>query len=210
MRPEWFPNWDGQTCVIVASGPSAATASVEQAQSKARVIAVNNSWRLAPWADALYGCDFAWWKSQSGVPEFAGLKISQTDGWDQKCRQTYPAVRLVQCDRAYDRREELLPRGMTGWGGNSGFQALSLAVQFGAKRIALVGFDMRADHGLHWHGKHPKPLNNPQPHHTPRWREVIDGAAPTLRQLDVTVVNCSPVSALTAYPKMTLQEALAV
>ncbi len=210
MRPDWFPDWAGQTCVIVASGPSAGTASVEQAQGRARVIAVNNSWRLAPWADVLYGCDFNWWKTQGGVPDFAGLKISQDDGWNQRCRQTYPDVRLVHCDRVYDRKQDLIARpGMTGWGGNSGFQALSLAVQFGANKIILVGYDMRVDLGVHWHGKHPKGLNNPQAQTADQWRGALDGAAKTLRDAGVTVINASPISALKNYPKMTLQEALA-
>lgn len=98
--------------------------------------------------------------------------------------------------------------GTLGWGGNSGFHALNLAVQFGAKWIALVGYDMRCDRGLHWHGKHIPGLNNPTPQNVERWRRVTDEAAPMLAALGVTVVNCSPISALTAYPKMSLKEAL--
>ena len=98
--------------------------------------------------------------------------------------------------------------GFIGWGGNSGFQALNLAVQFGAKRIVLVGYDMRCDQGLHWHGPHGKGLNNPTPRNVERWRRVTDEAADLLRFLGVEVVNCSPISALRAYPKMGLEEAL--
>lgn len=98
--------------------------------------------------------------------------------------------------------------GVLGWGGNGGFHALNLAVQFGAKRIVLVGYDMRCDLGLHWHGKHPTGLNNPTPRNVERWRRVIDEAAPILAALGVTVINASPVSMLTAYPKMSLSEAL--
>lgn len=98
--------------------------------------------------------------------------------------------------------------GTLGWGGNSGFHALNLAVQFGVKRIALVGFDMRCDKGLHWHGSHEKGLNNPTPGNVERWRRVTDAAAPVLAALGVSVINCSPISALTAYPKMSLSEAM--
>jgi hypothetical protein len=55
-------------------------AGVDLAKGRAKVIAINNSWRLAPWADALYGCDYTWWHANRGVPEFAGLKISQDAG----------------------------------------------------------------------------------------------------------------------------------
>ena len=37
--------------------------------------------------------------------------------------------------------------GTVGWGGNSGFQAINLALQFGAARLLLVGFDCRVDKG---------------------------------------------------------------
>ncbi len=95
-----------------------------------------------------------------------------------------------------------------GDGGNSGFQAINLAAQFGAKRIALIGYDMRLDLGIHWHGRHPQGLNNPSEHNIARWRRSVDAAAPVLDALGIEVINCSPVSALTAYPKMTLSEAL--
>lgn len=99
--------------------------------------------------------------------------------------------------------------GEIGWGGNSGFGALNLAVQFGVRRIVLVGFDMRIDKGLHWHGPHKGGLHNPNPANVARWRRCIDEAAPVLEALGVTVVNASPVSALAAYPKVDFAEAIA-
>lgn len=95
-----------------------------------------------------------------------------------------------------------------GWGGNSGFHALNLAVQFGVSKIILVGFDMSLDHGVHWHGKHVG-LNNPTVRNVDRWRRCIDAAAEPIEALGITVVNTSPVSALQNYPKMSLAEALA-
>jgi hypothetical protein len=112
--------------------------------------------------------------ARGGVPEFAGLKITQ----DPTAAINY-GLRKVTLQKG---RDEILVEeaGAIGWGGNSGFQALNLAVQFGAARIVLVGFDMTRLNGIHWHGPHPSRLNNP-----------------------------SPVSALAAYPKVSLEEALA-
>lgn len=98
--------------------------------------------------------------------------------------------------------------GTIGWGGNSGFGALNLAVQFGAKRIILVGFDMRLDRGVHWHGLHPGGLHNPNARNVERWRRVVDEAAPMLKALGVEVLNASPISALRAYPKVPFEEAI--
>lgn len=92
--------------------------------------------------------------------------------------------------------------GVLGWGGNSGFHALNLAVQFGAQRIVLVGYDMHVSAGEHWHGRHPRGLNNPDARNTARWRRALDGVAPELSALGIEVLNASPTSALTAYPRV--------
>lgn len=98
--------------------------------------------------------------------------------------------------------------GAIGAGGNSGFQALNLAVQFGAMRILLVGFDMHMAAGVHWHGDHGKGLNNPRDHNFMKWRRTFDKAARTIRDIGVDVVNASLDSALTAFPKMTVEQAM--
>lgn len=95
-----------------------------------------------------------------------------------------------------------------GDGGNSGFQALNLAIQFRATRVVLVGFDMNLDRGVHWFGRHPQGLNNPTAENCLQWRLRLDGVAESIKALGVKVLNCSPVSALENYPKMSLAEAL--
>lgn len=98
--------------------------------------------------------------------------------------------------------------GELGWGGNSGFQAVNLAVQFGASRLILVGFDLNVVGGLHWHGRHREGLNNPRPSHLRAWAERLDAQADRFAELGVEVLNASPTSALGAYPKVTFAEAL--
>jgi hypothetical protein len=178
-RPLWFPDWRGETVVIVGSGPSAAHARVEQAKGKARVICINESWRLAPWADVLYGCDGIWWRKSKGVPNFQGLKLCQ----DGNACHDFPALLKV---RVRHRVNEILTEkpGEIGWGG------------------------MRLDRGVHWHGAHRAGLNNPREANMARWRASVNGAAQRLAELGITVINASLDSALTAYPKMPLQEAL--
>ena len=201
---DWWPDWHGEACALVASGPTAKKSNIAVLRDRARVIAINESYQLCPWADALYACDGEWWTLKNGVPEFHGLKITQ----DPKACAKYPDVRRVDVDR-YSNEIKLHERGHLGAGGNGGFQALNLAVQFGATKILLIGYDMRVDLGEHWHKRHQMPLSNPHPNdNLPRWRRALDGAAKVLKMLDVEVVNCSPVSMLTAYRKMTVEEAL--
>lgn len=108
------------------------------------------------------------------------------------------------------RRNEILVYrfGTIGWGGNSGFQAINLAVQFGCKRIVLVGMDMHDQDGVHWHGKHEGHLRNPTTKSLVKWRGLIDAQRPLLDSLGVEVVNASRTSALTAYPKIDFSAAI--
>lgn len=98
--------------------------------------------------------------------------------------------------------------GEIGWGSNGGFQAINLAVQFGAAQILLVGFDMNLRNGVHFHGRHPPGLNNPRQASVDKWRAELDGQAPILEKMGIDVVVASPHSSLTAYRRQPLQEAL--
>lgn len=97
--------------------------------------------------------------------------------------------------------------GVIGSGGNSGFQAINLAVQFGATRLVLLGLDYSLARGVHWHGRHVG-LNNPSASIVPLWRARLDAQAPRLAALGVQVVNASPESTLTAFEKVDLVEVL--
>ncbi|MDZ4376476.1 MAG: hypothetical protein U1C74_34260 [Phenylobacterium sp.] len=200
----WFPDWRDRVAVVVGSGPSAKGQDLEAAKGQAGVLTVNESWRLAPWADALYACDDAWWRARRGVPDFPGLKICG----DERTPKAFPEIRRVRPNANVD---AILMReaGRIGYGGNSGFQAVNLALQFGSRRIVLVGFDLHLADGVHWHGRHAANLNNPSAQSLARWAVTLDRQAPAIAALGVEVLNTSPQSALTAYRKVPLEEALA-
>lgn len=166
-------------------------------RGRARFIAINESWRLCPWADVLYACDGAWWRKHRGAPEFGGLKV------------TYEAAAAAQFDLMRAEiswpDDVILTDGrMIGNGGNGGFQALNLALNWRARRILLVGYDMTLRRGVHWHGEHEHGLNNPREHNIRRWLSarwtVPDG---------VEVINCCQESGLDAFPKMSFEQAIA-
>jgi hypothetical protein len=202
-EPDWWPAWQGDTVVLVASGPSAATVPLEQARGRARVVTVNSSWRLAPWADILFACDYAWWARTEGWQDFEGLRLTV----DARAAREW-GLGYVHCLKP-DPRIQLGPKGTVGWGGNGGFHVLNLAIQFRAARVLLVGYDMRVDQGLHWHGAHPAGLSNPKARNVEYWRRCVDGAARVAAAEGVEVLNCSPVSALRRFPKADFAEAIA-
>lgn len=92
-------------------------------------------------------------------------------------------------------------------GQNSGHQAMALAHWFGAARIVMLGYDMARSGGRsHWHGDHPRTLNNGDPL---RWHAGMATLAEALRRAGVEVVNASRHTALECYPRQPLDRALA-
>lgn len=90
-------------------------------------------------------------------------------------------------------------------GGNSGFQALALALHFGASRVVLLGYDMQLTGGRsHWHGNHPK-LGNPRRDRMPEWRARFAQIAAESR---VPIINATRDTALTCFPCTDLETAL--
>ena len=102
----------------------------------------------------------------------------------------------------------LKPRGVIGSGSNSGFQAINVAIHMGARKIILVGFDCTLMKGAHWHGRHPPGLNNPTQAGVDAWRGHLDRQAKLLELVGVELIVASTISTLTAYPRMTFEEAL--
>ena len=70
--------WPESTIAVIAAGPSLTVDDCEYVRGRVTAtIAVNAAYKLAPWADVLYGCDGGkFWKWHKGVPSFHGLKYA--------------------------------------------------------------------------------------------------------------------------------------
>lgn len=189
----------------MATGPSAKTAGVDQLRGRFKVIAIKEAaYNLCPWADAAYGCDAPWWKHRKGLPGFKGIKI----GWDAKI--PFSDVRRIAIRKAengsYVDTIIVDEPGVIGSGKNSGFQALNIAVQFGAKRILLVGFDLA---GQHYYGRNDwfkagNPDKGVFDACLKAWRENTD----PIRDLGVQVFNSNSSSALRCFPKHSIRDTI--
>lgn len=191
--------WNGETCVLLGAGPSLTTADVNACRGRARVIAINNSYRLAPWAGALYAADRKWWGWEKGAPTFTGLKYSVAP----MLPTLYPDVQVLKNTGPLGL--ELDPTGLR-TGMNSGYQAINLAVHLGAARIVLLGYDLSdaPDGRKHWHADHPGPNASPYPQMLAAFPSLVE----PLAAIGVTVVNCTPGSALECFPVDTLHDEL--
>ena len=119
---------------VLAPGESLKDAPFERIREDFDgVVAVNNAYQLALWADCLVAGDRKWWDQYKGAHLFSGEKWSAA---------------FVNGTR----------RIRQGFEKNSGLLGIMVAVEKGAKEIYLFGFDMK---GGHFFGHHPEPLNNP-------------------------------------------------
>jgi hypothetical protein len=185
---------------VVGSGASAKGVDLSLLRDRIHVIAINNAVHLCPWADMLYACDYNWWLLYRGATDFGGVRISQ----DVLATTYWPEIVGIE---VVPKSDDILTEkfGKVGSGGNGGFQMVNLAVQMGCSGVLLIGFDFG---GQHWHGRHLPPCTNPDESNFMRWRGALNGVAPKLARMGVDVVNCSPISTVTAYPKISVPEAL--
>lgn len=198
--------WVGR-CIVAASGPS-LTEDVAAAIRGERVIAVNDAYKLLPFADVLYACDAAWWQHNKGAPDFAGEKwtshsISPRN--DKSAIGEQYGLNIICGD---DKPGFSLDPARIHYGNNSGFQALNLAILFGADPIVLVGYDMRdIDGKRHFFGNHKTPLRGNAQFGV--WVQKFAKAAELLGGRP-RIINATPGSALKCFETMALAEALIV
>jgi hypothetical protein len=192
--------WPDSTIVCLGCGSSLTQDDVDHCRDRARMIAVKDAWQLAPWADVLYACDGKWWDHYKGVPDFNGLKIGLTvDG-------RWPDVHALR--NTGIEGLELDPSGLR-TGQNSGYQAVNLAVHLGARRILLLGYDMRRSNGkAHFYGEHPAGGYRHTASPYGLFQQCFATIVEPLQQLGIEVINCSRKTALEMFPRLSIEEAL--
>lgn len=211
--------WPDCTMVLLGGGPSLTSDDVEyvcearERNETVRVLAIKESYLIAPWADVLYAADENWWRFYNGAPTFTGLKYSIED-WPMGSehykpaaiatrRRMYPDVPLLR--NTGDGGLEIEPIGLR-TGHNSGYQAINLAVHFGATRVLLLGYDCWAgpDGRQNWHTTKRPHLTSPYPVFLQSFGTMVE----PLRAAGVQVINCSRFTVLRAFPRQSLEEAL--
>lgn len=213
--------------VILGGGKSLNRADVDYCRGRAKVIAINTAYQIAPWADYMYARDYDWWRA---TPREV-FRANCAAGWTAIANGPNPhyvlAHQMFQGQRwtgsskaagefgllSVDTRSigglcaipGVIHEGSAG-GANSGHQAVNLAInQFHAKRIFLLGFDML---GGHWHGDHPAPLTNLSDSQFQPFADSFATMLKPLADLGVEVVNCAPKSRITCFRFSTIQAEL--
>lgn len=201
------PEWTGETCYVLGCGPSLRGFDARVLRGRGRVITVNDSFRLAPWADVLYACDLRWWQTRRAAVEAVWQGRRMVTLENHALENQIPGVLRLR-NSGEDGLET--DTGALRTGKNSGYQAIGLAYHFGASRIVLLGFDMRLGrHGeLHWNersdGQTPQGFAQTLGLMLPKFETLRD----PLAIAGVQVVNATPGSALRVWPMVRLGDVL--
>lgn len=169
-------------------------------------IAVNMAYKLGDWVDCMFfGDDGFWKKRKDDLALFKGLKVTcMTENNVRDSR-----VKVILKNSRKKQGITFTPPGVISWNFNSGASAINLAIQFGAKRIILLGFDMYLDEGnnQHWHKVYKSSLNTV--HDT--MKKHLSGfpvIAEDIEGKGIEIINCSPKSSIACFPKANIWEVL--
>lgn len=233
----WTPEllFLGETVVCIASGPSLTPEVCEriraaQTEGKCRVIVVNSSCTLAPWADVLFFTDSGWYDARKElVARWPGLVVTMSR---QAARELNApgmplhmgrlrVLRVKGCgDPDSPPRVRVAPGVLPkvpGFpdlgspeiqqGRNSGNTAVSLAIAMGAKTVLMVGYDCRLVGGReHFHSEYKGPRDLSL--YDNEFKRAFNGWNEAARASGVEILNCTPGSAITEFKFANLDEVL--
>jgi len=190
-----FPRglWQGERCFILGGGPSLTAEIAGQVRGHGKTIVLNTTARMAPWADALYFHDWPWFRGNRPIADtFAGLVITgsaRAYRMKTRYRKVWAQPPLIQAKPL-----------------SSGHHAVDVAIGLGCKAIILLGFDCRlVDGRSNNHDEYKNKGKVYSESFLPAWAEYPERA----RRAGVSIINCTPGSAIDAFPKVTLDEVLA-
>lgn len=207
--------WLGLTVFALASGPSLGVVAREcwdalcwRQETEAIVLAVNSSVKTARLncvePDALFFTDLNWYEANADlIGAFPGRVFCVSRGARALCDK------IERIENTH-RRDFAVGRPPMRDGRSSGHRAVSLAVMLGAKRIVLLGYDMRIDPvsgRSHCHDDYAHTQSD-----LDYRREFIPSFAgwhADALKVGCEIVNATPGSALSEFPMVDLQEELA-
>ena len=173
------------------------------------VIGINVAYMIGSWIDVVFFGDGGFFlKHKEALAAFPGLKVSCNPNLGP-----YHWVKFLARDPNHVKGITSNPRAVS-WNHNSGAAAISLAANAGAKRIMLLGFDMKlaGDQSQHWHNLYGKMQDNSKRRlmHLPFDRHLLGFSviAKDANQRGIEILNVSQDSAIEELRKVTLEEVL--
>lgn len=184
---------------VIGGGPSLLDMDLSPIFSR-RVIGVNDAFKLGNWIDVCWFSDCRWYEwNKEALKGFTGAIASCVN-----CSCDHPRVLQVQ---RLEGSGIITTPSRVKWNKSSGASAINLAYHLGAKRVVLLGFDMKTQEGKHnWHENHK---------HVPRttiyqslFLPPFEKIAQDAERLGLEVVNATPGTELKVFPLVDLRDTL--
>lgn len=204
MIPKIF---EGGDAVIVAGGPSLRGFDFKRLEGLP-VIAINRAHEFLPHATLLWWTDAKYWRRSNESLLAHGARWKATGNLEYRMQELPRTIEqyLFTGPTGFDENHEHLRHG---W--NSAYAATHLAAHLGARRIILLGVDMRHDGaptGRNFHSGYGTAV---QPDDTLElWKTSFSTLAPIMAEKGIEVINGSAESALTVWPRMSPGDALSL
>lgn len=209
-KEDWLRNYkkiprclEGEEVVyIFGGGPSLRNYDPAELRGKP-IIVTNEAFNLHPEAVALVFVDVGWWQRRKKVVQEkwqGGHLIGR--GNYRKLWEAGGCLNVAYRSGVVWSTEPYVLGGK-----NSGLAAINCAWLMGAKRAVLLGFDMRPVEGRNnYHSTHPV---SGKPNYTHRYVQIfipeIAKASAFIEKVGFVVINATPNSALTCFPKRSLE-----
>lgn len=199
--PRWKPEqfWKDQDVYIIGGGPSLEGFDWDILKDK-NTIGCNSAFIHGHeiCKICIFG-DIKWWvNSREELKKFKGTVVTTAPKLEMADVPWLKTMKRVHSGLALD--------GL-GWNGNTGASAINLALLLGAKRIFLLGFDMKlGSYGqANWHDRRFEPAREEV--YIRFLRGYID-VARDLQSLfpDAEVFNVTDDSDLNVFPKVSLED----
>jgi hypothetical protein len=197
-------SWPKDIFFIVGGGASVTESELWPIYGARSVIAVNEAAFLLPHFSAAVSIDHQFMAHRAArlceIALLCPVYLCPPKHAAQSLQDKIPDAVFLRETSKWD------AHGIHRRGGSSGYAALNAAVLMGATRIVLVGFDYKRTGGRkNWHGAYTWPQNE----NFASWARAFDPLVALFAERGIEVVNASPDSAMTAFPRMTLEQALA-
>ncbi len=219
--------WEGGECWIIGGGssmprqfgiPESVIGSVhsqtdpvavyseylQQLHNK-NVIGVNIAFMLGKWVSVLYFEDSTFYRiHREAINKFRNLKVTSLNHMPRPIIHTTRNIKRMKRDMRLGLSNN---NSVIRWNHNSGGAAINFATLAGAKRILLLGFDMKpVDDKTHWHSGFY--TNATTKTNFKRFMRSFPQIAADAKRDKIEILNVSPDSALEDFPKVKLEEVL--
>lgn len=189
-----FPHgmWQGERCFILGGGASLTAEIAESVRGHGKVMVINSTARLAPWADALYFHDYPWFRDHRPIVDnFAG--------------KVFTSSRRAYSFKTRSHKFWAQPPTIQSKPLSSGHYATDVVLALGCKVIVLLGMDCRNIEGRsHNHNDYEDPKGLTHPIFLPMWDEYPARAA----AWGATIINATPGSAIAVFPQISLDRVI--